>query len=89
LALSLAGSGDATGALKIVSGLESALIDAFSPDDRALIWYSALKASEFCGMSNRSSYFKSEVESALVEHGMIVQKLSTLLRPFEDLSVLP
>lgn len=89
LALSLASVGDIERALQIVNTMQSPMIDAFSPDDRALIWSSALRASEACGISERVAYFKSKVDSALSEHGKVIQGLNALLRPFEEISALP
>ena len=84
LALSLASLGDSSRAVKLITALQTSVIDTFSPDDRALIWYSALKASEACGLSEGLSYYGSRIDSALREHRDIIQNLSALLHPFEE-----
>lgn len=87
LALSSASLGDTSRALQIINALQCPVIDAFSPDDRALIWSSALSASEVCGALDRSVYYKSEIDCALAEHQNIIRGLGTLLRPFEENSI--
>ena len=83
LALSLASLGNTSRAVQIVTSLQDSVIDTFSADDRALIWHSALRIGEVCGLSERLSYYKYKIDFALREHRDIVQTLCTLLRPFE------
>lgn len=84
LALSLASLGDTSRAVKVITSLQKSVIDTFSADDRALIWHSALRASELCGLLEKLSDYRSEIDSALREHRDIIQNLSTLLNPFEE-----
>jgi hypothetical protein len=84
LALSLASLAESSRATEIIAGLQKSVIRTFSPDDRALIWHSALRASEVCGLSGELSYYRSEIGSALREHRDIIQNLSSLLHPFEE-----
>jgi hypothetical protein len=83
-ALSLASLGDHSRAVKVITSLQKSVIDTFSADDRALIWHSTLRASEVCGLSEKQSLYRSEIDSALREHRDTIQNLSALLHPFEE-----
>lgn len=84
LALSLASLGDTSRAVKIVTSLQDSVIGTFSPDDRALIWYSALRTSEVCGLSEQLLDYRLKIDSALREQRDRIQTLCALLRPFEE-----
>jgi hypothetical protein len=83
LALSLAWTGQTDSALKIVDSLKSISIDKFSPDDRALIWYSISRATEICAAPEYISDFTSKLEIAVEEHNEAAAKLAALLAPFK------
>lgn len=89
LALCLASSGNTSHALQNTAVLQDSVIDSFSPDDRALIWSSVLSVYEICGLVSKAPAYRSRVDSALVEHGEIVQSLSTLIKQFENVSAFP
>lgn len=82
LALSRASSGMVDSALHDIDMLQSSLIDSFSPDDRALIWWSVLRASQVCGELKSVSNYESKIDAAIREHTDSINRLGTLLTPF-------
>jgi hypothetical protein len=63
--------------------LQSQLIDSFTPDDRALIWSSMLRARKICGDLRNMFDYEGKIEMAISEHNGNIDRLCVLLSPFE------
>lgn len=83
MALSRASSGLVECALQDIDMLQNSPIETFSPDDRALIWWSVLRTSQICGVLNYVSDYESKMIAAMREHTDSVNRLGALLAPFE------